>query len=104
VESGVIYEAELAEYTWFFYSAVAMPRPEVDYASATAAVQPMTIHEIHREVVMYPNGYSSYAWKIKINWPPKNFISFRSSGFTKVSRIPPITSGAQYLSPSKRTP
>lgn len=76
----------------------------VDYASATAAVQPMTIHEIQREVVTYPNGYCSYAWKIEINWPPKSFIAFRSRGFTQVLRMQPITSAVQYLSPSVRKP
>ena len=76
----------------------------VDYASATASVQPMMIHEIHREVVRYPNGYSSYAWKIEINWPPKGFISFRSKGFTQVLRMQPFIFGAQYLSPSQRKP
>lgn len=75
----------------------------VDYASSTAAVQPMTIHEIHREVVTYPTGYSSFAWKIEINWPRNSFISFRSPGFTQALKGEPIVSGAQYLSPSQRT-
>lgn len=74
----------------------------VDYASCTAALQPMTIHEIHREVVTYPNGYSSFAWKIEINWPRDSFISFHSPRFTQVLRAKPIVSGAQYLSPSQR--
>jgi hypothetical protein len=74
----------------------------VDYAAATAAVQPITINEIIREVVTYPNGYSSYSWKIDINWPPKSFISFQAGGFTQVPRMEPIVSGAQYLSPSER--
>jgi hypothetical protein len=76
----------------------------VDYASSAAALQPMTIHEIHREVVTYPNGHSSFAWKIEINWPRHSFISFRSSGFLQVPRMQPITSGAQYLSPAQRRP
>jgi hypothetical protein len=74
----------------------------VDYASSTAAVQPMTIHEIHREVLTYPNGCSAYAWKIEINWPRKSFITFQSKGFTQIQRKQPITSGAQYLSASER--
>lgn len=74
----------------------------IDYAAATAAVQPMTIHEIIREVVTYPNGYSSYSWKIDINWPPKGFISFQASSFTQVPRMEQVVSGAQYLSPSER--
>lgn len=74
----------------------------VDYASSTAAVQPMTIHEIHREVVTYPNGYSTFAWRIEINWPRNSFISFHAPGFTQTLRGEPIVSGAQYLSPSQR--
>ena len=74
----------------------------VDYASCTAALQPMTIHEIHREAVTYPNGYSSFAWKIEVNWPRNSFISFRAPSFTQLLRAEPITSGAQYLSPSLR--
>jgi hypothetical protein len=74
----------------------------VNYAASTAALQPMTIHEIHREVVTYPNGHSSFAWKIEINWPRNSFISFRSDGFTQVTRKPPIKSGAQCLSPAER--
>jgi hypothetical protein len=74
----------------------------VDYASSTAALQPMSIHEIHRKVVTYPNGHSSFAWKVEINWPRNSFISFRSDGFTQLSRTQPIKSGAQYLSPAER--
>lgn len=59
----------------------------IDYASSTAALQPMTIHEIHREVVTYPNGWSSFSWRIEINWPRNSFISFISSGFTQFLRI-----------------
>lgn len=40
-----------------------------DYASSSVALQPMTIDEISREVVTYPNGYSEFAWKIELNWP-----------------------------------
>lgn len=74
----------------------------VDYVCSTAAVQPMTIHEIHREVVTYPNGFSSFAWKIEINWPRNSFISFHSPGFMETLRGEPIVSGAQYLAPSQR--
>lgn len=74
----------------------------IDYASSTAAIQPMTIHEIHREVVTYSNGHSSLTWKVEINWPRKSFISFCSTGFTQELKGEPIVSGAQYLSPSHR--
>lgn len=74
----------------------------IDYASSSAAHQPMTIHEIHREAFTSPSGYSSFAWKVELNWPRNSFISFRSSGFTQSLRAEPILSGAQYLSPSQR--
>jgi hypothetical protein len=74
----------------------------VNYASASAAVQPMTIREIHREVVTYPNGYSSFAWEIELNWPPNSFIKFCSKNFSQVLRMEPVISGAQYLSPAER--
>lgn len=75
----------------------------VNYAESTAALQPMTIHEIHREIVTYPNGYTSFSWKIEINWPRNGFISFCSRGFTQNARVQAIASGAQYLSPAERT-
>ena len=74
----------------------------VNYAKATACVQPMTIHEIHREIETLPNGYSTFNWNVEINWPPQSFISFSSSGFTQVLHGQPIVSGAQYLSHSER--
>ncbi|NHQ86130.1 hypothetical protein HA050_08365 [Iodobacter sp. HSC-16F04] len=74
----------------------------INYAAASAAVQPMTIHEIHREVVTYPNGYSSFAWRIELNWPPNSFLTFCSCGFTQYQRMEPVTTDAQYLSPAER--
>jgi len=74
----------------------------INYAEASAAVQPMTIHEIQRESITYPNGYKSFRWKVDINWLPKSFFSFCSPGFSQLQRMEPITTEAQYLSPSER--
>ena len=74
----------------------------INYAEARAAVQPMSIHEIHRNPITYPNGYKSFNWKININWPPNSFFSFNSPGFTQQQRMEPAISGAQYLSPAER--
>lgn len=74
----------------------------IDYAASTAACQPMMIHEIHRNPITYSNGYSSFTWKIEINWPRNSFISFDSSGFTQELKSEAIVSSAQYLSPSQR--
>lgn len=75
----------------------------IDYSASTAAFQPMMIHEIHRSAVTYSNGYSSFSWKVEINWPRNSFISFVSSGFTQELRSEAIVSSAQYLSPSQRS-
>jgi hypothetical protein len=74
----------------------------INYASATAATQPMTIYEIRREAITYPSGHKSFKWNIEINWPPKAFISFQSVGFTQSLRMEPVTSGAQYLLATER--
>jgi hypothetical protein len=74
----------------------------INYAKLPAAVQPMTIHEIHREVITYPNGYLSYKWNVELNWPLEGFISFDASGFTQAIYGQQIVSGAQYLQPSER--
>jgi hypothetical protein len=74
----------------------------INYAKITAAVQPMTIHEIRREVINYANGFSSFKWMIEINWPLDSFISFEASGFTQKMYGQQVASGAQYLQPSER--
>lgn len=75
----------------------------IDYASSTAALTPMAIHEIQRQFVTHPTGYSFFAWKIEINWPRNGFIAFRSSGYTQLLRAEPVIANTQYLSPSERT-
>ncbi|MBB1519902.1 hypothetical protein [Aquipseudomonas guryensis] len=74
----------------------------INYAEASAAVQPMAIHEIQQEPITYPNGYSTFRWKINLNWPPNSFFSFCSPGFNQSQRMEPIITEAQYLSPSER--
>jgi hypothetical protein len=74
----------------------------IDYASSSSALQPMTIDEISREVVTYPNGYSEFAWKIELNWPEKSFISFRSPRMSQALRGASVRSTSQSLMPSQR--
>ncbi len=74
----------------------------VDYAAMPSAVQPMQIAEIHRESITYPNGFTTFNWKIEIGWPPDGFIKFVSPGFTQKLRRRPITSKSQYLSELQR--
>jgi hypothetical protein len=74
----------------------------IDYASCSAALGPMTIAEIRREVVTYPNGYSEFAWKIELNWPEESFISFRSPRMSQVLKGESVRSKSQSLMPSQR--
>jgi hypothetical protein len=76
----------------------------IDYASCSGAFQPMTIHQIHREPIVYPSGHPAFAWKIELNWPSNGFISFQSPGFTQAARTPAVESDAQCLSPAQRNP
>ena len=75
----------------------------IDYASRSAALQPMQIDDIRREVVTYPNGYSSFSWKIELNWPEGGFISFDSPRMSQTLTGEPVRSTAQWLMPSQRT-
>lgn len=74
----------------------------IDYDSCSAALQPPTIHEIHRTPITYPNGYKSFKWDIEINWPRNSSISFDSTGFTQAQRKEAIFSESQSLPPELR--
>lgn len=74
----------------------------IDYASCSASLQPMTINEIRREAIIYPNGYSSFSWKIEINWPCDSFVSFHSPRMSQMLTGDPIRSAAQWLTPPQR--
>ena len=71
-------------------------RFEVDYAAASAAIEPFTLDGIEREELRYPNGATTYKWRLPINWP-KGLITFESPGFTQVLRRPPILVDRQAL-------
>lgn len=75
----------------------------IDYASCSASLQPMTIQEIRRAVFTYPNGYTSFSWKIELNSPFDSFISFHSPRMSQVLKGQPVRSAAQSLMPSQRT-
>jgi hypothetical protein len=74
----------------------------INYAACSASLQPMMINEIRRDAFTYPNGHSSFLWKIEINWPCNSFISFHSPSISQALRGEPIRSGAQHLLPSQR--
>ena len=74
----------------------------IDYASRSAALQPMTIDDIRREVITYPNGYSSFSWRIELNWPEGGFIAFHSPRMSQTLAGEAVRSRAQWLMPPQR--
>lgn len=73
----------------------------IDYASLPAAIQPMSIAQIERQEITYPNGYRSYQWRVEVNWP-KGEISFKSPGFSLDLLVDPVVSEGQVLSAEQR--
>jgi len=76
-------------------------RISLDYAAVSAAMTPFSIHDIRRERIDHPNGYSTDAWEIDVNWPPGQ-ITFNATGFTQELRGAVIETQEQYLSPEER--
>jgi hypothetical protein len=54
----------------------------IDYAAASAALTPFSIHQITFQVTTYANGAQGKKWKIEIN-SPKGEITFESPRFTQ---------------------
>lgn len=75
----------------------------IDYATSSAALQPMAIHEIHRSPISFPNGSSSFAWRIELNSPGASVITFHAEGFSQLHRKAAAMSAGQYLSASERS-
>lgn len=74
----------------------------IDYAKATARVQPMMIFDIQRELKTFPNGYTTFNWNVELGWPSDGFISFSANSFSQVLCGKPVISDSQYLQPSER--
>lgn len=77
-------------------------RIALDYAKPSAAISPFSLHAIEREKHVYPNGYETYKWHLKINWP-EGSIDFIASGFTQVLSGKSVEGEGQGLSPSERS-
>lgn len=54
----------------------------IDYAGASAALTPFSVHQIAFETITSVNGARLKKWKIEINWP-KGEITFESPRFTQ---------------------
>src|SRR5688572_29359612 len=58
----------------------------VDYASC--GMGPFSIDGIERQAKVYPNGYSTFSWRIPINYP-RGEVTFIADGFMQVLRSEP---------------
>ena len=76
-------------------------RVSLDYATPTAGLCPFSLDAIEREEHVYPNGYASFAWVLRVNWPDGE-ITFRSPGFTQTQSSGSLLSTRQSLRPCDR--
>jgi hypothetical protein len=77
-------------------------RVELDYASPTACMAPFSIDGINRKPLSYSTGYTSFRWRLPVNWPAGE-ITFDSPGFTQILRQEPIVHESQCLTASQRS-
>jgi len=73
----------------------------LDYASPSAGMCPFSIDSVSRELMEFPNGYTSYQWFIKVNWPYGE-VQFQSRGFTQSLTGAPVLNSDQWLAPGLR--
>ena len=73
----------------------------LDYATPTAGMCPFSIEGIEREELKFPNGYTSYRWRIPINWPHGQ-IEFEAPAFTQILIGTPQVQDGQALPADKR--
>jgi hypothetical protein len=75
----------------------------LDYTKVSAGTCPFSVDGIERSLKSYESGYSSYAWRIPINWP-NGELSFVASGYKQVLRAEPVWSNEMYLNEQERVP
>lgn len=94
------YRFRIAPATLTFHDVFGL-RVRLDYATPTAGMTPFSLAGVEREPVTYPTGFTSYRWRLPINWPSGE-ISFEGPGFTQVLRGEPRLNNSQCLAASER--
>lgn len=74
----------------------------IDYAGASAAPTPFSIHQITFETITNVTGAKGRKWRIEIDWP-KGDITFESSRFTQRFTGEGMIVDRQSLSSEERT-
>lgn len=100
IPGGEHFEFVLCPATLQFHQVTAL-RIAIDYATPSAGVCPFSLDGIEREAQLYPNGYTSYRWTLRLNWP-EGEISFDSPGFTQTQVAPSRRCERQALTPAER--
>ena len=73
----------------------------LDYATPTAGTCPFRLNDIERERLEFPNGYTSYRWRLPFAWPHGE-IEFEAPRFTQSLVGTPQLQDSQCLPPDKR--
>jgi len=73
----------------------------LDYCEPGAGMTPFSLDRIEREPVTYGTGYTTYRWRLPVNWPAGE-ITFESPGFTQQLRRQPVLQNRQSLSTGER--
>jgi hypothetical protein len=73
----------------------------IDYKIPTAGMSPFSIDGIEREKLEFPTGYSSFRWRIPINWP-SGLLEFEAPSFTQILVGKPCEQPSQALLRERR--
>jgi hypothetical protein len=79
---------------------VADLRIALDYAAATAALGPFSLHAIERRTDVRER-YTAQLWTLRIDWPVGE-ISFAATGYEQRSTGPEVVTDCQCLRPDQR--
>ena len=74
----------------------------LDYVENSAGMCAFSIDGIERQSITFPNGYTSYRWRMEVNWP-SGFVEFQSPGFTQLIVGQHHVQGSPWLTPSQRS-
>ncbi len=75
-------------------------RVDLDYAAASAALGPFSLHAIERRVESRPR-YEAQIWTLRINWP-QGEIAFEAMGYEQRTTGPAVITDSQRLGPDER--
>jgi|SRR5215469_446823 len=97
-DNGFLFTVCMAELV--FHEAFSL-KLNLDYATPSAGMSPFSIDGIKREPLKYSSGFSSFRWRIPINWP-QGSIEFEAPRFTQTLVGKPVVQPEQFLLSEQR--